>query len=285
MKNYLQLMRIKHYIKNFLIFIPLFFSENLLNISLLLKVFISFISFNLMCSSIYIVNDINDMEKDRKHPIKKNRPLASGKISKQSAEIFLFVLLIMSIILNFIANGKLYMSYIYLLLYFILNLLYSKGLKNVALLDIIILVSGFIIRILYGGVIVNVQISNWLYLTIMSMSFYLGLGKRRNELDKNGQQSRKVLSKYSREFLDKNMYLCLGLTIVFYSLWCIDPMISKLHPALIYTIPLILVICMKYSLIVEGSSFGDPVDVLTKSKILILLVISYIISIAIIFYL
>jgi decaprenyl-phosphate phosphoribosyltransferase len=285
MKKYLKLMRVKHYIKNILIFLPLFFSQNLFNESLAIKTIISFLSFCLMSSCVYIFNDINDIEKDKKHPIKKSRPIASGEISKRNGIILFFILLFFSILLNFLANKSNVFSYIYLLFYLFINFLYSKCLKNIAIVDIVILVMGFLLRIIYGASIINVSISSWLYLTIMSFSFYLGLGKRRNEMDNIGSNSRKVLIKYSRNFLDKNMYLCLGLTIVFYSLWCIDPHLILIHPQLIYTIPLVLIICMRYSLIIEGDSYGDPVDVLTKDKTLISLVLIYLVCIIFIFYL
>ena len=111
-----------------------------------------------------------------------------------------------------------------------LNLLYSFGLKNVPVADIAILVSGFLLRVLYGSSITGIEISKWLYLTVIAMSFYLGLGKRRNELEKHGGEStRKVLEAYNKNFLDKNMYMCLSLAIVFYSLWCTDPNTISLY--------------------------------------------------------
>ena len=162
-----------------------------------------------------------------------------------------------------------------MILYVLLNLGYSLGLKNVVLVDIVILVSGFIIRVLFGSCVTGIPVSHLLYLTVMAMSFYLGLGKRRNEIDKQGSKSRKVLQYYNREFLDKNMYLCLCLVIVFYSLWCIDPTISSQYPNIIWTMPFILIICMKYSLTIESGSFGDPIDVVLSDKLLIGLILGY----------
>ena len=179
MKNYIKLMRVKHYIKNGLIILPIFFSQGLFNYATLRNVFFAFLSFSLMCSVVYIINDIRDIEKDKKHPEKMKRPLASGKIKKKNAYMLLSILLIISLFLNaFSTTGKnLIISYFLLFGYLILNILYSFGLKNVPLIDIIILVSGFVIRIIYGSVTTSIEISSWLYLTIMSMAFYLGLGK------------------------------------------------------------------------------------------------------------
>lgn len=284
MKNYLKLIRVKHYIKNGLIFFPLFFSQNLLQLNLLRNVLLSFLSFSLMCSVVYVINDLKDIKKDRKHPEKKKRPLASGAVSKNEAYVIILILFISSLFLNFIANQNNIYSYLLLLAYLLINISYSFGLKNIPLLDVIILVSGFLIRIIYGSIITNIDISSWLYITVMSMAFYLGLGKRRKELEKNSYNSRKVLSKYSKEFLDKNMYLCMGLTIVFYSLWTIDSSIQSSNKLMVWTVPIVLIICMLYSLDIEGSSFGDPVEVVTKNKLLLLLIFVYIIIVFTIFY-
>ena len=147
--------------------------------------------------------------------------------------------------------------------------------------------SGFLIRVLYGSAVTAIEVSNWLYLTVISMSFYLGLGKRRNELDAQGSKSRKVLKFYNHDFLDKNMYMCLGLTIVFYSLWCVDSTTIERYSNsnIVWTVPLVMLICMKYSLNVEGNSDGDPVSVLLKDKILMGMVFLYVLIVLLIIYL
>lgn len=167
--------------------------------------------------------------------------------------------------------GKIaHLSYLYILVYILINLAYSFGLKNIPLVDVTILVFGFLLRVLYGASIINVEVSNWLYLTVISSSFYLGLGKRRNEIKKSGAKSRKVLTYYNEEFLDKNMYMCLALSIVFYSLWCA----SHTKPMMIWTVPLVILLCMRYSMDVENDSFGDPVDVMYSDVFLMILAIS-----------
>lgn len=277
-KEYIKLMRCKHYIKNFLIFLPIIFSFQFQNITALITVILGFISFCFVSSIVYILNDACDIEKDRKHPTKCHRPLAAGTISKRAAYITIGVLTILVIGIQICMKANLWGVGI-LGLYLLLNIAYSKSLKHKPLIDIVILVSGFFLRVLYGAVIIGVEISSWLYLTIISFSFYLSLGKRRNEIEKNGTQSRKVLQYYTKEFLDKNMYMCLALTIVFYALWCVSPMsMEKFNSQyLIWTVPLVMIICMKYSLTVEGDSHGDPVEVLLSDKILMALVGLYVI--------
>lgn len=273
--KWLKLMRVHHYIKNILILFPMFFNGSFFDFKLLQVSFFGFLAFGLTSSIIYIINDLRDLEKDKKHPIKCKRPLASGQIKKNEA--ICMVLGLMAIILIIHINYvQLIPSVSWLLLYFVLNLLYSLKLKNMPIIDIAILVSGFLIRVLYGAAITGVVLSNWLILTVMSVSFYLALGKRRNEYQDHGEETREVLKYYNYEFLDKNMTVSLALSDVFYSLWCVN-MIDKgkYSSFLIWTIPLILLIQMKYSLNIEGSSDGDPVEVLFHDKILIGMVVVF----------
>jgi len=272
LKEFIRLMRPKHYIKNGLIFLPLLFSRNLLQPELLKTTIYGFLLFSLSASIIYIFNDIIDAEKDKKHPTKKERPIASGKIHKSSAIIFMCFLILLTLGLNYLCFSTL-LPHPLIITYWILNILYSLHFKNVPILDITILSIGFILRVFFGAALINVVVSDWLYLTVISMSFYLGLGKRRNEIIENSDQSRTVLTKYNKNFLDKNMYICVALTIVFYSLWCIDN--ATLIPYIMWTVPLVMIICMKYSLTIEGVSDGDPVSTLLHDRTLFLLVLLY----------
>lgn len=289
MKKYLKLIRIKHWLKNGLVFFPIFFSINLLNISLLLKAFIAFLVFSFTSSIVYVLNDINDVEKDRLHPIKKKRPLASGEISIKKAKIIIAILAVITAILTalmYYQSRKIVIAIIPLA-YLVLNIFYSKGLKNIPIIDVVILVSGFVLRVMYGGVVANVEVSKYLYLMIMFGACYLGFGKRRNEIIKNGNKSRKVLSFYNQGFLDKNMYVALALAIVSYTLWCVDPMtIERIgNDNLFWTIPIVMVILQLYSLDIEGNSHGDPIEVILSDKILIGAFIFYIIVIGGLLYL
>lgn len=282
MKKYLKLIRAKHWIKNCLIFLPLIFSREINQTNIILTI-LGFISFSLASSIIYIINDIRDKEKDKNHPTKKNRPIAAGTISIPSALTIAGLFLIITIaILIYLSTYNHFIS-IYIISYILLNIMYSFGLKNIPLLDVFILALGFLIRVLYGGALINVEVSTWLFLTVLSISFYLGLGKRRNELmaqETIGNNTRSVLKYYNKEFLDKNMYMCLSMTIIFYSLWCQD-LNSKY---IMWTIPVVLLICMKYSLNIESNSSGDPVEVLLKDKVLILLIGIYAIAIFLTLY-
>lgn len=279
MKEVLKLIRTKHYIKNLLIFLPIIFSKNMSNINFLIKTVLAFLIFSLAASIIYIFNDIRDAEKDRMHPIKKNRPIASGSITKRQAVcvmvVFLLVCMVMSVLI-FRLNLK---AYAIVITYIIINFAYSYKLKNIPILDFTIVASGYLLRVLYGAVIIDVPVSHWLYLTILSISFYMAIGKRRNEISNNVNEetkdTREVLKYYTNSFLDKNMYMSLSLAIMFYSLWCVD-INSQINGLInpIYTIPIVILISMRYSLNIEKTeSTGDPVEIILKDKVIIALLI------------
>lgn len=181
--SYIRLMRPHHYIKNVLIFLPIMFSKQFFNIVLLKNTIIGALSFSLITSTVYIINDIVDVKADRQHDKKKFRPIASGEISVRNACILGFMLLISTILLNAYIQADI-QAYVIFYSYLIMNLLYSIKLKHIPIIDILLLAFSFLLRVLYGAAIGDIEISNWLYLTILSFSFYMGLGKRRNELKK-----------------------------------------------------------------------------------------------------
>ena len=277
-KSLIKLMRPKHYIKNLLIFVSVFFDKNIFTGPVLARVICGFVAFCAISSSIYIFNDIHDVEQDRQHEVKRNRPIASGAISVKLAYIIAFGLFILAVAINWLCCFS-WQAMAIMLIYFVCNLGYSLGLKNIPFLDIVLLVMGFMLRVLYGAAIIGSGVSAWVYLTVISLSFYLGLGKRRNELKKSkGETStRKVLSFYSFEFLDKFMYLCLTLAVTFYALWSADAEIEVKYGTdkLIWTVPLVIVLLMKYSADIESNSYGDPVDVITHDKVLLLLSVGF----------
>lgn len=270
--DYIKLFRVKHYIKNLLVFLPLFFSRNIFAFPLLARAAASFVVFSLASSCIYILNDIRDADKDRKHPVKCRRPIASGRISVRAAVAAAAAAFVLAVLL--IVLAKLPLPAVgYLSLYMVLNILYSCGLKNRALIDIAILTSGFILRVLYGAQVVGIAASDWMCLTVLMVSLYASFGKRRNELAAVGDgDTRAVLKVYNYAFLDKCMYLALTAAIVFYSLWVISEFPNSL---MILTIPFVIAICLDYSMILESGSMGDPVEVVLGNPGLIVLAVCW----------
>lgn len=240
---------------------------------------IGFVSFSFMASAVYVFNDMRDVEKDRKHPIKKNRPIASGKVTKRAALLLLAVCVGISSGLNLVIQQ--YIGLGILLFYLIINILYSIGLKNLPIVDIVILSFGYVLRIIYGAMLVGVEVSGWLYLTVFAGSFYMVLGKRRNEMKSTRPgETRSSLQLYNYDFLDKNMYVCLALVEVFYALWALE----QENTLMVWSAFGIMVILMRYSLDVEGISNGDPIEVVMADKVILILGILFVIYITVAMY-
>lgn len=260
-KTAMRLARVRHYIKNLLVLAALGCSGQLFSMDRLPAVLAGFAAFCAASSVIYIVNDIRDAERDRLHPVKRNRPIASGEVPVKSAWGLAALLALAAVFFQVLTRRP--QAAALLALYAGLNLAYSFGLKNVPLVDVAVLSSGFLIRMVYGAWVAEVEISNWLYLTVIDLAFYFSLGKRRNELRRSGGAARKVLAYYSGEFLDKSMHMCLTLANAFYALWCMDAgTVSRYGTSLLFTVPIVLLITMRYSMNVEKESDGDPVEVL-----------------------
>lgn len=272
MKKYVKLLRIKHWIKNVLIFLPLigaydFSPESILKISL------AFMAFSFMASFVYIMNDIVDIQKDRKHPRKKNRPIASGEISLTRATFISIFMIVLAIIFNFFATGSLFNTALgILLLYLINNICYSFGMKNIPIVDVSLLTAGFIIRVYYGAFIVGTPVSSWLFLTVLSASLYMGFGKRRKEFN-SSEEVRPVLKYYNKRFIENFMNITLTLVIVFYSFWTME----QDNVFLYISIPMLIVIFMQYMLFMETGDEGDPVTVLFQHKSLMVTALIYVI--------
>lgn len=269
MKEYIRLLRPKHCIKNILVMLPLVFSGQLFEPQLLGQAVLAFLAFCALASLVYIINDIKDAERDRQHPTKCRRPIASGAVPVSHAVAE--AVIVGGVLVGLALWGRFsWESWLCLGVYLVLNLGYSMGLKNVPILDIAILVSGFLLRVLFGSAVTGIATSGWLYLTVTSVSFYMGLSKRRGELRTSSASTRRVLRYYNDAFLSQNMQMCLTLTVVFYSLWSMDK-----GTGLMWTVPLVICVCLRYSMVVEGSSDGDPVEVIFQDKVLMALTLLF----------
>ncbi len=279
---YLKLLRVKHYMKNLLIFFPLIFSLNLFQSSLWGYSVIGFVFFSLLTSVVYMINDIKDKEDDSKHPTKKNRPIASGKVSIQTARfisLFLFLISMASLFALFSLQGNIGIV-LFPTLYLINNFIYTYKIKQIPILDVLSIAVGFLFRVLFGSALIDVYVSPFLYLTILTLAFYMGYGKRRGEY--HLPHKRKVLNHYPLAFLEKSMTMCVTLAIVFYVMWGLR--LSDDYWVLMITTPLILLILMRYNFVIEGDSDGDPVEVMVKDKFLFTSIIFYGVSLIILLY-
>lgn len=258
-RQYIKLIRVKHWIKNLLVLFPFIFSGQL---SAWGEAVVAFFAFSLVASGVYVVNDLCDIDADRAHPTKCDRPLASGAISKRRGVVTAVMLLISSFAATLLAAAEPVMATAYLLLYVLLNIAYSLRLKHIPIVDVAIVAAGFLLRVLYGGAFCDIWISPWLFLTVLAFALYFALGKRRGELKKVGSNSRPSLAGYNQAFLDKMMYVFLACGLMYYSLWTIARAGDSSSVMLILGVPLAMIVCMRYSLIVESDvSDGDPVGV------------------------
>lgn len=275
MKKYLKEMRVSHWLKNGILFLPAFFGGNIFNPETLIQLMLGFCAFSFMSSAIYIINDINDIEKDKLHPEKRKRPIAAGLISVRKAVImavFLAVLAVCCVALAVIYGSSIF-SFVVLIAYLFINLLYSVwGFKNKVLIDVIMLASGFVLRAYMGSVITGVNMSSWLYLVVVLGSFYLGFGKRRNELLSSGEKTRKVLKKYTPSYLGNMMNICMGMALVFFSLWCKEKDDMAGGNKFVLLVPFMIIICFRYNYLLEcADSSGDPMEVILKDKFILIL--------------
>ena len=253
MKKYLKLLRVEQWVKNLFVFGPLFFSGNFFHQNLLLQSFFAFIVFSLTASSIYIVNDYMDIESDKKHPEKKNRPLASGAISKSPA-VGIFVFLLLSVVtLIFFGESYFQVSFwkfaIIIATYFVMNLLYTFKLKHVAIIDVCIIAMGFVLRVLAGGYATGIPISQWAILLTFLLALVLAIGKRRGELI-NAQisgKTRRSLDGYNVQFSDIALSISVTLAIVSYLMFTVTPEVQeKFGMKVFYTFIFVVFAFLRY---------------------------------------
>ncbi len=227
MTAFFKLIRAHQWIKNFFVFAPLFFSGQFAEQNKLLNSTIGFLLFCITASSIYILNDIIDVEKDRLHPEKKSRPLASGAISKSSARILFFIFASVSLVFSFFFN---FSFFVVTLVYFSLNVLYSFGLKTVSLVDIFIVSSGFVLRVIAGGVIASIEVSHWLFIMTFLLALFLAFAKRYDDVvieKETGVQMRNSISGYNVEFIAASVSILCGVLIVAYIIYITSAEITE----------------------------------------------------------
>ena len=223
---YWALLRPTHWVKNSFVLAPLLFSREFRDFDQCIQALIATLSFCLISSVIYIFNDLRDRQEDQQHPEKKHRPLAGGKISAREAKALILILAHLGIAVAVLVNIR---FLIVALIYIGLNIMYSLGLKQVAILDVMIIAAGFVLRILGGSVALeNVEPSHWLVLCTIMISLFLGFSKRRTELvsiEQAGDTTRKVLRYYSLRFLDQTiaMVTAATLSVIPSTRWTITP--------------------------------------------------------------
>ena len=263
-RNLVDLLRIKHWSKNLLVFAPLIFA-GAVDWNPLSHTVIAFLCLSFMASVVYIYNDINDRNIDQNNPFKKERPIASGKINVKSARFISSALFLLSLLASYFFLDILVSMW--LLLYFFINLLYTKFIKNIVILDVITIAIGFVIRVIIGGIGASVPVTDWFLVMIFFISMFMGFGKRRGEiLLEEGIEKRKVIGDYSINMLDTFMISSGMISLISYSIFTINPnVISKFHTQyLFYTIPIVVYGIFRYTMLVLESRDTDPSTIIFK---------------------
>jgi 4-hydroxybenzoate polyprenyltransferase len=257
-------LRIKQWIKNLIIFAPLIFSENVFDTNLLLKSILAFVLFCLVSGAAYILNDIKDLEEDRLHPLKSKRPLASGRLKKSQALFTFFFLVIISLMGAFLINISFCIA---LGGYLVLQVSYSFWLKHVVILDVFLIATGFLIRVIAGGLVIEVQLSPWLFICTILLSLFLALSKRRHELillNESAGIHRPILKEYNPHLLDQMIAVVTASTVISYCLYTISSeTIEKFGTKnLIFTVPFVLYGIFRYLYLVHQKNEGGSPELL-----------------------
>lgn len=280
--------RPKHWTKNLFLFAGILFSQNLLNFSLLVKVILAFLIFCFLTGSVYILNDLTDLERDKRHPAKSRRPIASGRLKVRQAIIALIIFMFLSLVLSYLLNLSFFLT---ALAYFLIQIAYSFFLQRIVILDVFAIASGFVLRVVAGAVVINVEISSWLIICTILLSLFLGLSKRRHELlmnEEEAQYYRKVLAKYSPYLLDQMISVVTASTVVCYALYTMSSdTIQKFGTKnLIYTIPFVLYGIFRYLYLIHKKEMGgNPENILVSDKPLMIDILLWVIIAGLIVYL
>lgn len=286
--------RPRQWLKNFALFAPALILGNLTEISIINKLLNGFLAFSLMASGTYFINDIVDSPKDKLHPIKKNRPIPSGKITIWTASLVAILLSLTSVFYSYKYNGSFFT--LILITYLLIQFLYSFILRNIIILDSLTVASGFVLRVIAGGILIESSISSWLILTTIALSLLLAFGKRRSEKTilsetKTEAETRKTLKSYPDTLLDSMITMSATFCIVSYSFFTfqVSPESSlsnlrKILPAsidspkwLMFTIPLVIYGIARYLYVIYEKKEGEsPERVLLSDKPLLITVISWV---------
>ena len=286
--SYIRLFRVRQYVKNLFIFLPLFFSLRIMDLHLLWQAALAFAIFSMTASAVYILNDLLDVEEDRKHPTKKNRPIASGAVSRQVAIPLIFFLLGAGIALSWALDRR--MLYL-IILYVMLNVLYGWKLKHISVLDIFIVASGFVIRIFVGGVVTETKITMWIVVMTFLLALFLALAKRRDDvlIFRNSEvKARKSIDGYNLVFIDSAMMVMSAVIIVAYIMYTISPeVIDRMKTDNLYVTTVFVIMgimrYMQITFVEEGS--GAPTEIILKDKLMQLSILGWLGAFAVLIYL
>ena len=271
LRGLIKLMRPKQWVKNGFVLAPLMFSGEFLDLDAIGHALWAMLLFCVASSATYVINDMHDIERDRRHPKKsQSRPLAAGIVSVPSALLLLAGLYAVLLGAWFVVPKVLGVIAAYL----VLNLAYTFVLKHQPVVDIFTIAIGFVLRVYAGAVALSVPVSSWMFITTLCLALYLAAVKRRQELSQSGSEGRKVLEKYSVALVDRYAEMSATGALLFYSMF-----VMSAKPALVITVPLVLFGLFRYWFVVEALDGGEsPTDALLADWQLLLTVVLWVLT-------
>ena len=287
MKDIIHLIRPKDWAKNLFLFVPLFFAGRLFEMEAIKELFLGFLCFCAIASSVYIINDYRDMEFDKLHPEKFKRPLASGKVSKTSAVILALLLIIVGFTGAWLIRDKFMFV---LAIYFLLNLAYSFGLKNLPIVDIVIIAIGFVLRIKAGAVIAKVGLTEWLTIMVFLLALFMALAKRRDDVllkNESGMDMRKAVKGYNLQFINVGISLISSIIIVSYIMYTMSTEVQERIGTyrIYYTALFVIMGLFRYlQLIYVNEQSQSPTKILYKDRFIQVCLILWMVCFYVILY-
>ena len=290
-KNLVFLLRPEQWVKNLFVVFPVFFNGQLLNISALSSCATAFIAFSLAASSVYCFNDLCDVNADKRHPEKKQRPFASGAVSATTVSVVMASCFVLSMLLLGVFGGKTrYFLMLLTTLYCLMNIAYSLWLKQYAIIDTIIIAVGFVLRVVIGGTATGIWLSEWIIVMTFLLSLFLAFAKRRDDVvvfENTGVSPREKTDSYNLDFINQTMTVLATVTIVAYLIYTLSPdVMARFHCRYLYlTTVFVLAGIIRYlQIAIVDLNSGNPTKVLWRDRFIQTCVLAWIISFLVLIY-
>ncbi len=291
MKNIFLLLRPQQWVKNGFVFLPLFFSGNLRNTTMLQQTLIAFFAYSLAASSIYCFNDIYDREADRLHPKKRLRPVASGAVSVAKAYVLMLFTLVLSLVVACVGLTAWRETCFIIGFYYVMNLAYCMRLKQIALVDVVIIAVGFVLRVVLGGAVTGIVLSHWIVVMTFLLALFLAFAKRRDDVvlyENTGVLPRRNVNRYNLQFMNQTIAVIASVTLVAYMMYTVsDEVMERLGSHRVYvTAVFVLMGILRYmQLTIVDVKSGSPTKVLMHDRFVQACIVGWVASFLVLIYL
>lgn len=292
MNNIIRLIRPQQWLKNVFVMVPMFFGGSLLDISDIRASVLTFIAYSFVASSVYCFNDINDVEADRRHPVKCRRPLASGAMSMGAARALMALTLLLACAVTALLGDLQHVLRVggVLLFYYVMNLCYCAKLKQYAIIDVCVVAFGFVLRVLAGGYATDIVPSKWLVLMTFLLTLFLSFAKRRDDvlrMNETGEPPRKNTIRYNLTFINQAITITAAVTLVCYIMYTVSPEVTvRFHSDMLYlTSVFVLLGLLRYMQItVVDKKSGDPTKMMLRDRFTQLVVVAWALTFLVLIY-